>query len=228
MGSQKTISSQNVYITSGDVLKDGEYGLSKLNEVIKFHSGYDSRYYMKIVMTTDMELIKDGVQEIEDKFLDWFLLNPTCEQVEIDFKYENCIPILNADGNKVLRIKIPSHSENLAYTTKMGVEVSDEMVRSTMVPKDKFDNALDSFKDSLIKKYEPTLSEKLEKIVSKEPSKFWAESDERVRLREVLTNLSLVNPHHLKMISDGYGEFPDGYKLTEKGIQYVMEQIKKK
>jgi hypothetical protein len=73
-----------------------------------------------------------------------------------------------------------------------------------------------------------TLSDKLEKIVSKEPSKFWSESDERVRLREVLTNLSLVNPHHLKMTSDGYGEFPDGYKLTDKGIQYIIEQIKKK
>lgn len=46
--------------------------------------------------------------------------------------------------------------------------------------------------------------------------------------RSSLTDLSLVNPAHLTMTSDGYGEFPDSYKLTEKGINYIIEQIKKK
>jgi uncharacterized hydantoinase/oxoprolinase family protein len=44
---------------------------------------------------------------------------------------------------------------------------------------------------------------------------------------KVLKNLSLVNPVHLQMTSNGYGEFPDGYKLTEKGIQYIIEQLNK-
>jgi hypothetical protein len=42
---------------------------------------------------------------------------------------------------------------------------------------------------------------------------------------KVLKNLSLVNPVHLQMTSNGHGEFPDGYKLTEKGIQYIIEQL---
>ena len=46
--------------------------------------------------------------------------------------------------------------------------------------------------------------------------------------KDILTKLSLVNPAHLTMVSDGCGEFPDGYKLTEKGINYIIEQIKKK
>jgi hypothetical protein len=46
--------------------------------------------------------------------------------------------------------------------------------------------------------------------------------------RSSLTDLSLVNPAHLTMTSDGYGEFPDSYKLTEKGINYIIEQFKKK
>ena len=29
------------------------------------------------------------------------------------------------------------------------------------------------------------------------------------------------------MTSNGHGEFPDGYKLTEKGIQYIIEQLNK-
>jgi hypothetical protein len=76
-------SNEYVYITSDEELKDGEYGLSKLNEIIKFHSGYDYRYYSKIVMTNDPKLIEDGVQEIGDNFFEWLVLNPTCEEVEI-------------------------------------------------------------------------------------------------------------------------------------------------
>jgi hypothetical protein len=34
-----------------------------------------------------------------------------------------------------------------------------------------------------------------------------------------------VNPLHLEMTSDGHGEFPNGYKLTEKGIQYIIEKL---
>ena len=47
-------------------------------------------------------------------------------------------------------------------------------------------------------------------------------------MRASLANLSLINPAHLIMTSDGYGEFPDGYKLTEKGISYIIEQLNKK
>jgi 4-hydroxy-3-methylbut-2-en-1-yl diphosphate synthase IspG/GcpE len=44
---------------------------------------------------------------------------------------------------------------------------------------------------------------------------------------KVLKGLSLVNPLHLQMTDNGHGEFPDGYKLTEKGIQYIIEQLNK-
>jgi hypothetical protein len=74
---------QNIYITSDEEIKEGEYGLSKLNEVVKFHIGYDYRYYKKIIITTDKDLIKDGVQAIDDTFLEWFVQNPSCEEVEI-------------------------------------------------------------------------------------------------------------------------------------------------
>ena len=44
---------------------------------------------------------------------------------------------------------------------------------------------------------------------------------------KVLQGLSLINPLHLRMTDNGHGEFPDGYKLTEKGIQYIIEQLNK-
>ena len=48
-----------------------------------------------------------------------------------------------------------------------------------------------------------------------------------IHQHKVLQGLSLVNPAHLQMTSNGHGEFPDGYKLTEKGIQYIIEQLNK-
>ena len=48
-----------------------------------------------------------------------------------------------------------------------------------------------------------------------------------INQHKILKGLSLVNPLHLQMTSNGHGEFPDGYKLTEKGIQYIIEKLNK-
>jgi hypothetical protein len=41
-------------------------------------------YCKKIILTTDQDLIADGVQAIDDTFLEWFVKNPSCEKVEVD------------------------------------------------------------------------------------------------------------------------------------------------
>ena len=38
---------------------------------------------------------------------------------------------------------------------------------------------------------------------------------------EQLKDVELVNPLHLKLVSDGRGEFPDGYKLTPSGVTHI-------
>jgi len=48
-----------------------------------------------------------------------------------------------------------------------------------------------------------------------------------IHQHKILKDLTLVNPAHLQMTSNGYGEFPDGYKLTDKGVQYIIEQLNK-
>ena len=45
----------------------------------------------KIILTTDQDLIKEGVQPIDDEFLEWFVKNPSCESVEI-------IPLRKSSG----------------------------------------------------------------------------------------------------------------------------------
>jgi len=38
----------------------------------------------KIILTTDQDLIKDGVQAIDDEFLEWFVKNSSCEEIYVN------------------------------------------------------------------------------------------------------------------------------------------------
>jgi hypothetical protein len=77
----------NVYITSDEEIKEDDWGLSKLNEAILFGRSYNEKFYKKIILTTDQDLIADGVQPIDDNFLEWFVKNPSCEEVEVQKRF---------------------------------------------------------------------------------------------------------------------------------------------
>ena len=55
--------------------------------VIKYKDNFYLRTevgYKKIILTTDQDLIADSVQAIDDEFLEWFIKNPSCEEVDIE------------------------------------------------------------------------------------------------------------------------------------------------
>jgi hypothetical protein len=57
--------------------------------VINYKGNYYLRTdigYKKITLTTDPDLIADGIQAIDDDFLQWFVKNPSCEWVEVEIK----------------------------------------------------------------------------------------------------------------------------------------------
>jgi hypothetical protein len=84
---KNTINGQNIYITSDEKIKEGDWCIDKHNvvykqETDKFFTEFTGA--KKIILTTDQDLIKYGVQCIDDKFLEWFVKNPSCESVEIE------------------------------------------------------------------------------------------------------------------------------------------------
>jgi hypothetical protein len=86
----------NVYITSDDYPLDGEISMVAGNHLNKFNSKFTSMkeveaQWRKIILTTDQDLIADGVQSIDDEFLEWFINNPSCEEIEVvdNLKYFN-------------------------------------------------------------------------------------------------------------------------------------------
>ena len=97
------IAAQSIYITSDEEIKEGDWGYCKSrNKICKvtgiskwthkddYSIDLDNENYFihhsyckKIILTTDTDLIKDGVQAIDDEFLEWFVKNPSCEEVEV-------------------------------------------------------------------------------------------------------------------------------------------------
>jgi hypothetical protein len=89
---------QNIYITSSEEIKEGDwflwegfsgewilqkcecliYNLQKTN-----HLNCNFKVQFKVILSTDPDLIKDGVQAIDDEFLEWFVKNLSCERVEV-------------------------------------------------------------------------------------------------------------------------------------------------
>jgi hypothetical protein len=77
---------QNIYITSDEEIKEGDWLLiiDDFETYVHEHKGDNlpTTYCKKIILTTDQSL--DGVQPIDDEFLEWFVKNPSCEGVEIE------------------------------------------------------------------------------------------------------------------------------------------------
>ena len=87
----------NIYITSDEEITGFE------NDVWVYNNGRvwfwqntmalrSNNKPKKIILTTDQNLIKDGVQKIDDEFLVWFIENSNCEEINIEtiMECDNC------------------------------------------------------------------------------------------------------------------------------------------
>jgi hypothetical protein len=82
MEHQYLVENQHIYITSDEEIKEGDWFYD--TDSNKIGINYNPNDCKKIILTTDQDLIKDGVQPIDDKFLEWFVNNPSCESVDLD------------------------------------------------------------------------------------------------------------------------------------------------
>jgi len=64
---------QHIYITSDEQAKEGDWGYIPFEGGnVKLVGKYFADDWKKIILTTDQDLIADGVQAIDDEFLEWF------------------------------------------------------------------------------------------------------------------------------------------------------------
>jgi hypothetical protein len=107
--------------------------------------------YKKIVLTNDPKLIEDGVQPIIDNYLEWFVENPTCEEVEVIKEY------FWEDTFRGYSLRLPKQGtveEEPKCSCKVGEPYNNTCCKVHGKLNDDFENALSSFKTSLNKKYD--------------------------------------------------------------------------
>ena len=93
---QSTLVAQNIYITNSEEIKEGDWYINTFvsereqkpqthaekRQLINHQKDYRFKYCKKIILTTDQDL--DGVQAIDDEFLELFVKNPSCEYIKTE------------------------------------------------------------------------------------------------------------------------------------------------
>lgn len=74
---------QNIYITNDEEIKVNDY-ITDGYKVWQWKDDSSLLGRKKIILTTDQDLITNGVQAVEEDFLKWFVKNPSCEFVEVE------------------------------------------------------------------------------------------------------------------------------------------------
>ena len=137
IGTDEGNMNRHIYITSDEDIKEGDWvysksrnkickvtGISKWTHKDDYSIDLDNENYFihhsyckKIILTTDPSLAPD-VYKIDDEFLQWFVENPTCEEVEVE-KY--CSTGRKCDNkglschNARLKIVIPKEEPKQEY-----------------------------------------------------------------------------------------------------------------
>ncbi len=247
---------QNIYITSGaEDINENDYIITKDGRLVQvsYLLSKDLEDASKVILTTDQDLIKDGVQAIDDEFLEWFVKNPSCEEVMLwrfhgmntSIAEVNAISgdgSLNWQGKSDLRdykIIIPEEEPKQETLEEIAEKYSEEFfnrdeisMRNSKVSyiagakcqakQDKQEIQDLRSRLDFVHKSSAKAIELIEALQLQTEGMYNEDT-----IRQVLSKLTLVNPVHLQMTSNGHGEFPDGYKLTEKGIDCIVEQLKK-
>jgi hypothetical protein len=138
---------ENIYITNSSDIIVKDYVVVSCSEVnieeVRIVTGYYNEQFLfddksqihmdyckKIILTTDEDLIQDGVQSINDNSLKWFVKNPSCEEVEIKsllsdngsvfYGYKIIIPKEETELNKLKKQFQMKADEALELNSKIG------------------------------------------------------------------------------------------------------------
>jgi len=117
---------QHIYITSDEEIKEGAWRCDiELNRIEKGKETGTFKNWKKIILTTDHDLIKDGVQAIDDEFLEWFVKNPACEYVDVKYQY---LKKIQSVGKYLYKIIIPQEEPKQDTVGKVFYESTDKTI----------------------------------------------------------------------------------------------------
>ena len=155
MEHQDLCENQNIYITNDAEIEFDDYYLGEDNNLYCLVTKVNSNG-KKIILTTDHELIEEGIQAIDDEFLEWFVKNPSCESVEVDKNW-------NYPLDKRWEYKIIIPKETLSTKLHIG-EVVDESYPEAFRKQQTLEEVYEAFKKTDV--YINEIKQKQERMYS--------------------------------------------------------------
>ena len=151
MFSNEYFQAQNIYITSDEEIKERDWCINANNRIVRaLNDERDFNPLLKIILTTDDDLIKDGVQAIDDEFLKWFVENPSCEEVEVilnevsyfieDNIYKIIIPNDFTIKTRVSTVEYSEHTKKVVEEHNLMYDKVIEFINNNI---EEFDKALE-------------------------------------------------------------------------------------
>jgi len=125
-----TRNTQHIYVTSNEEPKHKDYYTIDGKKIYHRNTLNPKRnnHYKKIILTTDQDLIADGVQAIDDEFLEWFIKNPSCEFVEtkvVEFEVDMGLGDECIEHGNYYKIIIPQEQPNPTPTENPPIKNGD-------------------------------------------------------------------------------------------------------
>ena len=200
----------HIYITSDEEIKEGWY-LNTLDNEVRKNNTINHSYHKKIILTTDQDLIKDGVQAIDDEFLEWFVKNPSCEWVEVKEVWQT-LPL--GFGNRFYCYKIIIPEEEPCSCTDECLGYLTKTCKGLEVPKQEI---LEEDKKGIdIKEFEKKANEIIDTVGKQETL-------EEVALRLYPENWESIMEGQHDSNSYERNAFINGYKLAQQQMYSVED-----
>jgi hypothetical protein len=243
---------KNIYITSDEEIKDRDWYLTFTNNEVMGQprkcedTNWNFSHCKKIILSTDQDLIADGVQAIDDKFLEWFVKNPSCEWVEVIYD-KDAFPygVETAKGYGWYQIIIPQEEPKdvvLGYKTSLCAQMLDKI--GLEEPKQE---TLEEAAENYVRNESDASLKLISKYSFKDGAKWQAEKDKQI-INSLNNTLNKIGQKHIdnlfkdkpeRMYSEedmkSFGEFCADYDYRcfgkhtqEEMLKIWFEKFKKK
>ena len=205
--------------------KQGLNGDWFYNTIYNFiaRTGDITSYDFKIILTTNKLLIKDGVQAIDDEFLEWFVKNPSCGEVDVINNYH-----MFSNKNSITNYEIIIPKEELH---SMDDEVECNMCGNIMsLLEDESNYAC--FNSECTRCYEPYEEEPKQETLEEAAEKYAKQFDYAEDSSPQLDFIEGAKWQSEKMYSEeeviAFAQWMYDYKGDINKVEELLKQFKKK
>ena len=162
--------------------------------------------YKEILLSTDAKLIADGVQSIDDKFLEWFVKNPSCEEVEVE-KMVNMIQFTSRQF--IYKIIITQEEPKQEKWDKLNKELDDALEEAFGTSPS---NILDVFENAKLVLREHLIANKEEVVKDLEQMREWSNTNKQETLEEAAIKYATNHGMMAYVFPEKRESFIDGAK----------------